>query len=57
MIKHKQELYKTAFSPMYKKYVGINKAYQKDGVWMYECIMDKMYLILFSENELEAFCL
>lgn len=60
-MKAKQELYKTAYHPGLRKFVGIRKAVQTDaGTWMYQCTTageprDK--LRWFSEKILENFVL
>jgi hypothetical protein len=59
----KQKLYKTAFSPMYNVFVGIDHAHQDvDGRWIYTCessynpdVILKDHL--FREEELERLCL
>jgi len=59
--KPKQELYKTAFCPARKKFVGIKKAVKTDaGNWKFQCTIageprDK--LRWFDECQLENFVL
>jgi len=61
----KQELYKTAFSPIYNCFVGIIHAHQDSlGEWIYTCRLENSPAdapvgngILFRECELERFCL
>jgi hypothetical protein len=59
----KQKLYKTAYSPMYGVYVGIDRAHQDDdGVWIYTCHSTYVTTasfndMLFRETELSQFCL
>ena len=56
----KQELFKTAFSPLFHRFVRIEKAYQDDrGEWIFACIgaHPGSSNWLFRETELTDFCL
>jgi len=57
----KLHLYKTAFSPLYDTYVGIqNVREDEDGFPILDCTvagMSKDVLVLFRPSELKSFCL
>ena len=62
---NKEQLYKTAYSPLYKVYVSIESAHQDSaGEWVYKCSSNysededcRFHECLFRANELESFCL
>jgi len=62
-VQPKQTLYKTAFSPLFKVFVGITHAHQDaDGRWIYTCESSYNPDViltdhLFREEELERLCL
>ena len=59
----KQLLYKTAYSPLFKVYVGIVAAWKLDnGTWIFMCNSDyqsdvTLHNHLFTESELTKFVL
>lgn len=56
----KRFLYKTAYSPLFQCFVGIQKAHTDvDGNFIFTCQNEKEGLSnhLFRETELERFCL
>lgn len=63
MTTHKETLYKTAFSPLFGVYVGIQHAYQDSrGEWIFVCKSDYNPEVvlkdhLFRKHELTNFCL
>ena len=65
MTKPKQTLYKTAYSPLYECFVGIDHAHQDvNDQWIFTChLVDSPPdapigdCVLFREYELERFCL
>lgn len=58
--KEKQQLYKTAYSPLFDCFVGIEHAHKDDlGSWIFRCFNKEAGLEghLFREHELQRFCL
>ena len=56
--KAKEQMFETAYSPMYKCFVKINRAHKDDmGKWIFSCSFQKEHSVLFRECELENFVL